>query len=140
MDSCPLTNLTSQHRQDSLLQVHDGVVPTLVSVHIPVIVQTNNDIVTQLVTLLKQCNMANMKDVKSSGSIHHCVIGLALIGNRVYTLSIGYTHCEVLYMVLNYSNATGMRCINQCMYYTVTFLNHGICLLSGHVHFVCPIS
>ena len=65
------------------MEIHDGIVGALVSVHYRICVQSNNQVVSFCSGLFKEIQMSNMKQIKRSSHIDDLVISLWKINTNV---------------------------------------------------------
>jgi hypothetical protein len=71
-----ITHLAGKDGQDTLVQVHDGVVAALVLVHDRVRQQANDEVVSLSRDFLKKVQMSNVEQVEGTVDVHYPVVRL----------------------------------------------------------------
>lgn len=64
------TYLASENAKDTLVQVHDGIVATLVPVHDRIRVETNDEKIAQSAGLLQKVEVSHVKQVERTRNVH----------------------------------------------------------------------
>lgn len=72
-------HLACKHTEHTLMQVHDGVVSSLVAVHHGVGVQSHNQEVPLGASFLQEVKVAHVKQVESPCHIHYAVFRLKIV-------------------------------------------------------------